>query len=221
VVESAAAPVGRPGNETPALRWAVASRALNSGEESGDSYVVAPTPKGMIVAVIDGLGHGPEAAGPAGIAAAEVTKRAEEPIAEIVHYCHQALQKTRGAVMSLAAFDFAENSMTWIGIGDVAGVLVFGDTKVSPAHTVLVHRGGIVGSSMPAARPWIVPLHDGDTLIFATDGVKIGFETGLMLHPEPSNTANLILDRHAKGSDDALVLVARYVAPSTSSAATP
>jgi negative regulator of sigma-B (phosphoserine phosphatase) len=173
----------------------------------------------MIVAVIDGLGHGREAAGPAAIAAAEITRRVEEPVAEIVYYCHQALQKTRGAVMSLAAFDFVERTMTWIGIGDVAGVLVFGDTKVSPAHTVLVHRGGIVGSTMPTPRPWIVPVHDGDTLIFATDGVKSGFETGLMLHPEPSNMANLILDRHAKGSDDALVLVARYVAPSSPSAA--
>jgi negative regulator of sigma-B (phosphoserine phosphatase) len=213
VVESAPSPVGRPGSVAPSLKWAVASRALNPDEASGDSYVVAPTPRGMIVAVIDGLGHGREAAGPAGIAAAEITRRSDEPVVSIVQYCHQALQQTRGAVMSLAAFDFIEGTMTWIGIGDVAGVLVFGDTTVSPAHTVLVHRGGIVGSTMPVPRPWIVPVHDCDTLIFATDGVKRGFETGLMVHPEPSTMANLILDRHLKGSDDAMVLVARYHAP--------
>lgn len=219
MVDPATAPAGRPEHHAPSLRWAVASRALNAGEASGDSYVVAPTPRGMLVAVIDGLGHGAEAAGPAAIAAAEVTKRANEPVVAIVHYCHQALLQTRGAVMSLAAFDFVERTMTWIGIGDVAGVLIFGDTTVSPAHTVLVHRGGIVGSTMAPPRPWIVPLHDGDTLVFATDGVKRGFETGLLLHPEPSSMANLILDRHAKGSDDALVLVARYVAPASAPAA--
>jgi negative regulator of sigma-B (phosphoserine phosphatase) len=215
VVEQATAPVDRPDNLAPTLRWAVASRALNGADATGDSYVVVPNPRGMVVAVIDGLGHGREAAGPAGIAAAEVTKRAHEPVASIMQCCHQALLQTRGAVMSVAAFDFIDRTMTWIGIGDVAGILVFGDSSARPSQTVLVHRGGIVGSSMPSPRPWIVPISDGDTLIFATDGVKTGFESGLLLHPEPATTANQILDRHSKGSDDAMVLVARFVSPST------
>jgi negative regulator of sigma-B (phosphoserine phosphatase) len=193
-----------------ALQWGVAARSLDGSGSSGDAYLVTSHPKGMLVAVIDALGHGPEAAAPAAIAAAEVAKRPQDPLPVIVQRCHEALIATRGVVMSLASFDFTERSMTWLGIGDVAGVLAFGDPAMNPSYTVLVHRGGIVGGRLPHQRPWVIPLNEGDTLIFATDGVVPGFEVGLVLHADPSRTANAILEKHSKGTDDALVLVARF-----------
>jgi negative regulator of sigma-B (phosphoserine phosphatase) len=203
-------PLGTAANQTQALQWGVAARSLDGGGSSGDAYLVTSHPKGMLVVVIDALGHGPEAAAPAALAAAEVAKRPHESLPIIVQRCHEALLTTRGVVMSLASFDFAERAMTWVGIGDVAGVLVFGDPTANPSHTVLVHRGGIVGGRLPQQRPWVIPLSDGDTLIFATDGVQPGFEAGLVLHADPSRTANAILEKHSKGTDDALVLVARF-----------
>src|SRR5262249_60931351 len=42
--------------------YAVATRPLRGEEESGDLHFVIPRPRGAIVAVADGLGHGYQAA---------------------------------------------------------------------------------------------------------------------------------------------------------------
>jgi len=44
------------------LEWGVAELVLPGQTESGDRYLVTPTPEGGLVAVVDGLGHGAEAA---------------------------------------------------------------------------------------------------------------------------------------------------------------
>ena len=41
---------------------------MMAGTESGDSHVVKPSPEGVLAAVIDGVGHGNEAADAARIA---------------------------------------------------------------------------------------------------------------------------------------------------------
>jgi hypothetical protein len=47
-------------------------------------------------------------------------------------------------------------------------------------------------------------------LIFATDGVREGFERGISLDTHPQETADRILAQCGKATDDALVLVARW-----------
>jgi C4-dicarboxylate-specific signal transduction histidine kinase len=51
--------------EGPVVEWAVAGHALGGRaelKETGDLHVIAPHADGALVAVIDGLGHGTEAA---------------------------------------------------------------------------------------------------------------------------------------------------------------
>ena len=47
-------------------------------------------------------------------------------------------------------------------------------------------------------------------MIFATDGIREGFSDGLQFEAPPQQLAEHILSQHGKGTDDALVLVARY-----------
>ena len=56
-----------------------------------------------------------------------------------------------------------------------------------------------------------MPMIEGDTLIFVTDGIRSGFAKGLSTSDPPQLMADRILAEHSKGSDDALVLVARYL----------
>jgi hypothetical protein len=56
-----------------------------------------------------------------------------------------------------------------------------------------------------------VLLSPGDTLVMATDGVRSGFAADLPLHGSPQALADEILARDGKRTDDALVLVARYL----------
>lgn len=194
----------------PSLDWGVAVRMLPGESAVGDTYVVQPTPHGTLVAVIDGLGHGAEAASPAEIASSTVAQHAADPLPTLVQRCHAALIGTRGVVMSLAAFNYSDQTITWMGIGDVAGVLAFHDQTITPRRTALIHRGGIVGVRLPAVRPWVIPLSDGDMLVFATDGVHSDFESSLPVAGPSSAAAEEIIGRFAKGTDDALVLVARF-----------
>jgi serine phosphatase RsbU (regulator of sigma subunit) len=178
---------------------------------SGDLHVVRAFPGGVLVAVIDALGHGREAAQAAQLAAGTLEQQAHEPPQTLLQRCNRVLVGTRGAVMSLASINWAENLMTWIGVGDVAGMLVAADHAPGRRETVLLTRGGIVGRGEPlAARPWIIPLAGGDTLIFATDGVQDEFAPAAVTQHPPQQMADQILNRYRKGTDDALVLVARY-----------
>jgi len=81
---------GRPAVASPFLEWGVAA-AFHPGEAtSGDLHVVCSLPAGTLLAVMDGLGHGPEAARAAELAAETVTRYCDQPTGEIVQRCHAA-----------------------------------------------------------------------------------------------------------------------------------
>ena len=74
-------------------------------------------------------------------------------------------------------------------------------------------RSGIVGYRLPELRTSTQSIRPSDLLVFATDGISAGFTKDLPPGDAPQRLADLILERHFKGTDDALVLVVRYVGP--------
>jgi serine/threonine protein phosphatase PrpC len=188
------------------LEWGVAESALERGG-SGDRAVVAQFPGGAMLAVIDGLGHGPEAAAAARAAAALLEEHAAAPPLDLVNRCHQGLRKTRGVVMTVACL--AGDSLSWVGVGNVEGMLMH---RASPAGRIsLITRGGVVGYQLPALRVTSVRVSPGDVLALATDGVSSAFAANLPTEGDPCQQAASILARFGKGSDDSLVLIARFV----------
>jgi len=165
----------------------------------------------VLIAVLDGLGHGEEAAAAARLAVSTLEQYAEEPPLSLLQRCHLALKGSRGVVMSLARFDAPRGTMTWLGVGNVEGVLHHADWSERSARASLVTRGGIVGSEVPAVQAAVIPVGAGDTLVFATDGIGGGFLSDVSSRDEPQRLADQILARYGKGTDDALVLVARYL----------
>ncbi len=201
----------RVGDTTSLVHWGVATLALTGQTESGDLHLVAPVKHGVLVAVVDGLGHGEEAAAPAKIAVHTLEQFAEEPPLSLVQRCHAALKGTRGVVLSLARLDAHRGTMTWLGIGNVEGLLHHAHWAERSARASLVTRGGIVGSELPAVQAAVLPVEPGDTLVFATDGIRSGFSDDVSAREDPQRLADQLLSRYGKGTDDALVLVARYV----------
>jgi len=193
------------------LHWGVATLALAGQTESGDLHLVTPVKDGVLVAVVDGLGHGEEAAAAARIAVRTVEQFAEEPPLSVLQRCHAALKGTRGVVMSLARFDPRRAMMTWLGVGNVEGVLHHANWAERSARASLVTRGGIVGSELPPSQAAVTPVEVGDTLVFATDGIHRGFVEDISVREQPQRIADQILARYGKGTDDALVLAARYI----------
>lgn len=197
---------------SPLIDWGVAASALPGQTQSGDLHLVKSVTTGVLLAVVDGLGHGGEAATAARTAVATLDEHASESVLALLQRCHWALKGTRGVVMSLAFADRQQHALTWVGVGNVECMLFHaaGAPSSRPARASLVTRGGIVGSELPQVRAQVLPLAAGDLLIFATDGIRDGFGDGLQFEAPPQQLAEHILNQYGKGTDDALVLVARY-----------
>ena len=199
-------------SRAPLIEWGVATLALPGEAQSGDLHLVKPVGTGVLVAVVDGLGHGADAATAAHAAVATLERHATESTVALVERCHRALKGTRGVVMSVALLARPEHSMTWVGVGNVEGVLLRAQASVSPRRESLLLRGGVVGGRLPALLAAILPMMRGDALILATDGVRSNFALANFAHGEsPQQLADRILAEWGTKTDDALVLVARYL----------
>ena len=196
--------------ETSLIDWGAAALTLPGQSRSGDRQAVMLFPGGALVAVVDGLGHGELAAVPAETAIEVLERHAREPVVTLIQRCHERLRGTRGAVMSLASFREADGTMTWLGVGNVVGVLLRADPGAVPRQEYLSLRGGVVGDQLPRLDASVIPVTRGDTLILASDGVRRDFIGSLRLGESPQRVADRILAEFAPGTDDALVLVARY-----------
>jgi serine phosphatase RsbU (regulator of sigma subunit) len=194
------------------LDWAVATAALAGETESGDCFLVRPRPDGALVAAIDGLGHGSEASAAAKHAIEALQEAGElETSLQLMQRCHKALAGTRGVVMSLGIFRPEQQTLTWIGVGNVEGVLVRHDGSGPLPAEPLVSRGGVIGDNLPPLRAALLPVNTGDLLVFVTDGISANFEESIVCADSPQVNADRILAKHNKRTDDALVVVARYL----------
>lgn len=193
------------------IAWATAGAALAGQTASGDRAVVVPFPDGALVALVDGLGHGEEACD-AALAAERVMLAAPyDPVDMLLRRCHDALRSTRGAVMSLASFDVKQATMTWFAVGNVEGMLVRAPGEASDAIPM---RGGTVGFTLPPLAPRTISVRPGDTLVLASDGIRLGFKEEIIPPRTPQEIADQVMARWSKGTDDACVVVARYVGES-------
>ncbi|MGH9744172.1 MAG: SpoIIE family protein phosphatase [Candidatus Acidiferrum sp.] len=193
----------------PITEYGVAKFILTGQELSGDQHLVCCGKSAILIAAIDGLGHGEEAANAAAAATSILRQEIEEPIISLVRLCHEKLRPTRGAVLSLASIDPAHGMMTWLGVGNVQGVLLRGGSNGGAPQEVLLLRGGVVGGQLPSLQAAVLPVSSGDTLYFATDGVRSDFVESLSRLESPQRAADRIMQRYHSGTDDALVLIAR------------
>ena len=183
-----------------------------AGEDrSGDLAVFAGLPRGALVAVLDGLGHGDAAAEASAIAAAVLREHRSAPAEELLTRCHEALRQTRGVVMTLAWFDLEREELAWTGVGNVEARLVRGAGVLGDRHDSPLVLGGVVGFNLPRVRPSIMPLHSGDAVAFATDGIEADYSLSLAPGVPAQVLADRILAKHGKGTDDALAVVVRYL----------
>ena len=191
------------------VEYGVAKFVLPGQGESGDQHLVCCNRSGILVAAIDGIGHGEMAANASRAAVALLRSSADQPIISLVERCHEILRATRGVVLSLASVDPGKGMMTWLGVGNVQGVLMRADAKNGNAQEPLLLRAGVVGSQLPVLQGTVLPIARGDTLFLATDGIRRDFSMTLSARENPQRAADRILAQYRSGNDDALVLVAR------------
>src|SRR5213596_953460 len=194
-----------------AVVWGAAQSPFPNERESGDAYVVQPGADGVLIAALDGAGHGPEAAAATRTAVAILRAFAGESLVSLVLRCHEAIKGTRGVVMTLAFLGLRDQTLTWLAVGNVEAVLLHAGTAHDTRSKRAIGRGGVVGYQLPALRPEVIPLEPHDILLMATDGIEPAFADIVSLKEAPQRIADKILARYRKTTDDALVVVARYL----------
>jgi negative regulator of sigma-B (phosphoserine phosphatase) len=165
--------------------------------------------------VVDGLGHGPEAAA-AATGARDVIEAtaAGAPVDEVLRRVHEALARTRGVVMTIASIG-CSGLMRWVGVGNVEAHVLRTDSQGPRRTASAVLYGGVLGYRLPDLKVSAVELEPGDLVLMATDGIDADFAD----HVSPADTvermAAHIVERCARPHDDALVAAARYLGSSS------
>jgi hypothetical protein len=186
------------------LSHSQASKVLAGQSDIGDAAWLDEGGGKVLVAVIDGLGHGHEAAAAATACCEGLQLARGQALGGHFARCHEYLRRTRGAAVSMACIDLELGSLSWAGVGNVEGYFLHGT-----ARERLLLKSGIVGYNMPELRITELPAGPGDLLIFATDGIGPDFTRQLDLRLDAADLAQSILQAHARGTDDALVWVGR------------
>lgn len=182
---------------------------LAGEDRCGDAWSIRQDPNRTIVVVIDGLGHGAIAATAADEAIRVFENSATQNALEVVGQAHNALRATRGAVMAAAEVEYANSSVSFVGVGNIAGCLI-GDDRVQ--HMVSVNgTAGLVAKPKAFSYAW----KPGCLLTMNSDGVQNQWRwerfPGL-LSRHPSIIAGVLFQQYARGRDDATVLAVRWSA---------
>lgn len=177
------------------------------GEEvCGDACTVADTPAGRTAMVVDGLGHGPDAA----IAATEALRlfhrHQQLPVPRILEYLHAGLRPTRGAAVAIARYDAQRSTVVYGGIGNIAG-------SIQTGHDVrrMISLNGTAGHIARRIQTFDYP-SAGGLVIMHSDGLTMNW--ALERYPgitrmHPTLIAAVLYRDYARHRDDATVLVVK------------
>jgi anti-sigma regulatory factor (Ser/Thr protein kinase)/serine/threonine protein phosphatase PrpC len=181
------------------------SRPRPGEELNGDAYFVSEHDGELLLAVVDGLGHGHGANEAANAAVETLEQWRGEPLQELVWGVHESLRATRGAVMGAVVIDTSRGSYTYAGVGNVEVRLLGASDPGRPVPT-----NGTLGARLANVRVWPHRLSEGTTLVLASDGISATWDItsypGLAAK-SPQMLAGVILRDFARNSDDATVLV--------------
>ncbi|HYE08084.1 MAG TPA: ATP-binding SpoIIE family protein phosphatase [Planctomycetota bacterium] len=204
VVESADEPVES--LPTGAVNVALAHQPI-----SGDAWAVNERPDAVSLCLVDGLGHGPHAAEAAHEALRVFREQAGAAPEEALRALHLALMKSRGAAASICRIPRDDGPIRFAGIGNVAGTVVTRDGRRGMLchNGILGHQVGRIGANDYAAA-------SGDLIVLHSDGLTMNWE--LSAYPglsqrHPAIVAAILWRDHARGRDDACVVVVRRGTP--------
>lgn len=174
----------------------------------GDGWLVQHRDERSLLVLVDGLGHGFEAARAADTALRIVRENHDNSPAMIVQLCHAALRATRGAAMAVAELRRAAREVRFAGVGNIAGSII----GMEGAKSMASHNG-TVGHTMPKVQEFTYPWAPDACVVMHSDGIMTRWrlDTYPGLHARhPSLIAGVLHRDFIRGRDDATVVVVRH-----------
>ena len=189
------------------LQVGVVSVPVRGETVCGDGWKVKANADRTYLMVVDGLGHG-EFAAEAAREAERILSEAQSssPLA-VLRDCHDALRKTRGAAVAVAAIDRDKGTLSFCGLGNISASLA----SARGSRGIASHNG-TVGHNFHRTQEFTFPWDDSSVLIMHSDGVSARWD--LDSYPgirkkHASLIAAMLYRDFARERDDATVLVAK------------
>lgn len=189
------------------MQFGVISEALKGQTVCGDAYFIKEFENKVLIAVIDGLGHGTDAAVAADTTVEYLKNNYRKNLTEIIKSCHEELKKTRGAAIGIALIDLKSSALRYAGVGNI-------EVRVKSQTTIrLVSVSGILGYNLCKVREEEFPYRQGDIIILHSDGISAKFDLNLyppeFLGQHPQTIAERIAAEFGRERDDLTIVVAR------------
>lgn len=198
----------RPVAERPAIEMGTVCVPKPGETACGDAWAIAQDANHVVMLVVDGLGHGPEAAS-AAHAALEVLRQGlpAQSSLDSLGKVHRALRGTRGAAGSIVVLDLARHQGDYCGIGNISCA-----TRTPGATRQLISYNGILGHQTRTIHPVDFDFPADALIIAHSDGLnthwRLDTYPGLERH-HPALVAGVLFRDHARGRDDATCVVLR------------
>lgn len=185
------------------FRFGVVALPIQGEEVCGDGWDIHVSDGTATVLLVDGLGHGPEAAAASAAARDCFRRQPDRPPAASLAAMHVAMQGSRGGAVAVAQVRPRDGRVSYAGVGNIAGTLVAaGRTRgLASQHGIL---GTTVGRLQEFDHAW-----DRDTmLVMHSDGLLSRWS----LDPaeetrDPALIAGRLYQRFTRGRDDITVAV--------------
>lgn len=175
---------------------------------SGDGLSYKLTDKYVKIMLADGLGHGPEANKAVNEAAAAFKVCPDYSPTETLRFIHNAIKRTRGAVINIAAFDFKSGLWSTTGIGNISLRM----TGPSAFRNHMSYNG-IVGHNIPnSMNDQQYPGDLYNQVILCSDGIKTRWEVAkypMIYKCDLAVLSAAIYKDHARRTDDMSVVIAK------------
>lgn len=179
------------------MQVGVASRAKPGESECGDQVSVLRDAARWLVAVADGVGHGPAAALAARSAIASIAREPWIDLAAIIERCHREIASTRGVALAVVRLDAARCEIEHAAVGNVEV------TGVTRERATWIAVPGIVGGRMRKLLVTRQRLHPGDVIVLHTDGISRRMDVAGHRELEATQAATRLLSAYASSHDDA------------------
>jgi anti-sigma regulatory factor (Ser/Thr protein kinase) len=174
---------------------------------SGDAWSLGVASGRRRVVVVDGLGHGPDAATAAQAALRIAEQHPDAEPADVLDAVHAGLRSTRGAAAAIAVV--APDRGSFAGIGNISAFV-----RTAQRSRSLLSHNGTLGLQVRKIQAFDFEFPPRSLLVMHSDGIATHWSLdnypGLEAH-HPAVIAATIYRDHARARDDATVAVLRNV----------
>jgi anti-sigma regulatory factor (Ser/Thr protein kinase)/serine/threonine protein phosphatase PrpC len=187
------------------MKFGILSRPFKGEKSNGDNVFLKEFDKKIMIAVIDGLGHG--------FGAEEASQKTVECLDKnyfrdldyIINQIKADIRKTRGVVMSIALIDHRKKLLNYVGIGNVTTRIYKSPEDIRP-----VNNNGMIRATVPRFRISQYPWSNENIIVMTTDGVSEKNDPDKypdLINKHPMVIAGVLFRDYARYTDDATIVV--------------